>query len=152
MKFLLPVLLSCLLIACGAPSPAESPSFPEGRATIGPHDFSVELATSPAQQEYGLMFRESLAEGHGMLFIFSSPLEITMWMKNTLIPLDMVFISPGKTILRIAENTTPQSIKIIPSGGPAIAVMEIPGGESARLGLAAGMPVSWTTSLPPAAN
>jgi len=115
---------------------------------IGGQEIRVEIATTPEQHELGLMFRESLPQGRGMLFIFTPPSEVFMWMKNTLIPLDMVFIAGNKTILRIAENTTPRSLATIPSGGKTLAVLELPAGDATRLALAPGMPVSWTTALP----
>ncbi len=107
-------------------------------AKSGVHFFSVEMAMTPDQQATGLMFRKSLPEGQGMLFDFRDEREISMWMKNTYVPLDMIFIRADGRILRIAENTEPHSLKPIFSGGPARAVLEVVAGTARRLGLAPG--------------
>ena len=104
----------------------------------GPHKFTVELALNGAQMEQGLMFRHSLAPDAGMLFDFGAPINVTMWMKNTFIPLDMIFIRADGSILRIAENTEPLSDRLIPSGGPVRAVLEVIGGTARKLGIAPG--------------
>src|SRR6202048_775936 len=87
--------------------------------------FSVEMATNEQEKETGLMYRKELADGKGMLFDFSPAQEVSMWMKNTYIPLDMIFIRADGRVLRIAENTEPLSTKIIPSRGLAKAVLEV---------------------------
>jgi uncharacterized membrane protein (UPF0127 family) len=104
----------------------------------GVHVFSVELARTPAQRERGLMYVRELPEGRGMLFDFEQDQDVSMWMRNTYIPLDMLFIRGDGRILRIAENTTPMSERIIPSGGPVRAVLEVIGGTARKLGIAAG--------------
>ena len=104
----------------------------------GVHVFSVELADNDVERERGLMFRKSLPEGQGMLFDFGTERDVTMWMKNTLIPLDMIFIRADGQIARIAENTKPMSTRIIPSGQPVLAVLEVAGGTAEKLGIAAG--------------
>jgi uncharacterized protein len=104
----------------------------------GVHFFSVEMAMTPDQQATGLMFRKSLPEGQGMLFDFRDEREISMWMKNTYVPLDMIFIRADGRILRIAEHTEPHSLKPIFSGGAARAVLEVVAGTARRLGLAPG--------------
>ena len=104
----------------------------------GVHVFSVELATNDGERERGLMFRKSLPEGQGMLFDFGAERDVAMWMKNTLIPLDMIFIRADGQIARIAENTKPMSTRIIPSGEPVLAVLEVAGGTAEKLGIAAG--------------
>ena len=104
----------------------------------GVHVFSVEIADTPAEREKGLMFVKHLPDGQGMLFDFDGEQDIAMWMKNTYIPLDMFFIRGDGRIARIAENTTPMSTAIIPSGGPVRAVLEVAGGTAARLGIAPG--------------
>ena len=104
----------------------------------GPVDFTVELALTPQEQARGLMFRNTLAERHGMLFDFGRPREVTMWMKNTLIPLDMLFIRADGTIHRIAEQTQPLSLDTIASNGDVKAVFEIAGGSASALGIKAG--------------
>lgn len=104
----------------------------------GPVEFTAELAITPAEQARGLMFRNTLAERHGMLFDFGKPREVTMWMKNTLISLDMLFIRADGTIHRIAEHTEPLSLDTISSNGDVKAVFEIAGGSAAALGIKAG--------------
>ena len=104
----------------------------------GVHVFSVELAVTDAERASGLMFRQELPDGQGMLFDFGRDQEVAMWMQNTLIPLDMLFITAGGRIVRIAENTEPMSTRIIPSGGPVRAVLEVIGGTAKKYGIAAG--------------
>jgi uncharacterized membrane protein (UPF0127 family) len=100
--------------------------------------FSVELANSDQTRARGLMFRRELPDGYGMLFDFEREQEVTMWMENTYIPLDMLFIRADGRILRIAENTEPMSRRTIPSGGPVLAVLEVIGGTARKLGIAPG--------------
>lgn len=103
------------------------------------HDFSLEIANSPEMRSRGLMFRRELAQGRGMLFDFGArETEVTMWMKNTYISLDMVFIRADGQIRHIAENTTPLSEATISSGGPVKGVLEVIAGTARRLGIAAG--------------
>jgi hypothetical protein len=102
------------------------------------HAFQVELADTDATRAQGLMYRRSLAEDRGMLFDFKQVQPIAMWMRNTYIPLDMLFIRPDGTVARIAENAEPLSERTIPSGEPVQAVLEVPGGTARRLGLKAG--------------
>ena len=104
----------------------------------GTHAFQVEVARNDADRARGLMFRRSLAPDHGMLFDFARVQPIQMWMQNTYIPLDMLFIRADGTVARIAENAEPLSTRTIPSGEPVLAVLELPGGTAARLGLKAG--------------
>lgn len=107
------------------------------------HRFTVEVARSIEQQQNGMMNRASLAPDRGMLFPYAPPQAVSFWMKNTLIPLDLIFISPGGRILRIEENAVPYSLDQIPSGGPIEAVLELAGGRSAELGLKPGDRVDW---------
>ncbi|MEZ5786862.1 MAG: DUF192 domain-containing protein [Xanthobacteraceae bacterium] len=100
--------------------------------------FSVEVVNKDEDRARGLMFRRELPERHGMLFDFDDEENVSMWMRNTYIPLDMIFIKGDGKILRIAENTQPLSERIIPSGGPVRAVLEIAGGTSKKLGIAPG--------------
>lgn len=100
--------------------------------------FSVEVAKTDEERERGLMFRTSLPDGQGMLFDFSPEQSVSMWMKNTLIPLDMIFIRADGRILRIAENTKIQSEDIIPSGGPVRAVVEVIAGTARKYGIQPG--------------
>ena len=104
----------------------------------GVHTFAVELVVNDAERSKGLMNRKELPEGRGMLFDFQREQEISMWMKNTYIPLDMLFIRNDGQILRIAENTEPLSERIISSGGPVRGVLEVIGGTARKLGIAAG--------------
>ena len=107
--------------------------------------FSVEAATTDQERERGLMFRTALPEGQGMIFDFSPEQNVSMWMKNTLISLDMIFIRADGRILRIAENTKTQSEDIIPSGGPVRAVVEVIAGTAKKYGIAPGDKVSYAT-------
>lgn len=100
--------------------------------------FSVEMARSIEEREKGLMFRKSVPDGSGMLFDFSPEQDVQMWMKNTYVSLDMIFIRADGRILRIAENTVPLSEKIISSGGPVKAVLEVAGGTARRDGIKPG--------------
>ncbi|WP_072392357.1 DUF192 domain-containing protein [Hyphomicrobium sp. CS1GBMeth3] len=104
----------------------------------GVHALDVEIAVTPEQQALGLMYRTSLPDSKGMLFTHTTPREITMWMRNTYIPLDMVFIRADGTIHRIEARTEPLSERIIASEGPVSAVLEIAGGAAERMGLKAG--------------
>jgi hypothetical protein len=104
----------------------------------GPHRFAVEVADTFATRERGLMFRKRLAPDRGMLFKFSGPPQrVSFWMKNTLIPLDMLFIADSR-IVSIAENAVPLSETTIPSGAPVTEVVELPGGRAAEIGAAPG--------------
>ena len=107
------------------------------------HVFVVEIARTPEEQATGLMNRQSLAPDRGMIFPYEPAQPVAFWMKNTLIPLDMIFIRPDGTIGSIAAETVPLSLEPVPSGEPVSAVLEIAGGRSAELGLSAGDKVSW---------
>ena len=100
--------------------------------------FSVEMATTEEEKTTGLMYRKELPDGKGMLFDFSPEQQISMWMKNTYIPLDMIFIRADGRILRIAENTEPLSTKIISSGGLAKGVLEVIAGTAQKYGIQPG--------------
>jgi uncharacterized membrane protein (UPF0127 family) len=108
------------------------------------HDFTVEMARTAAQQERGLMDRRELAAGAGMLFPFDPPQPASFWMRNTLIPLDMIFIRPDGTIARVAANTVPLSETPVGVDEPVTAVLELRGGRAAELGIREGDRVSWT--------
>ena len=107
--------------------------------------FTVEEARTEEERERGLMFRTALPEGQGMIFDFSPEQNVSMWMKNTLIPLDMIFIRGDGRILRIAENTKIKSEDIISSGGPVRAVVEVIAGTARKFGIAAGDKVSYAS-------
>ena len=104
----------------------------------GPKRFDVEVMRDDAGRSRGLMFRRHMAPDHGMLFDFERSEPVTMWMKNTYLPLDMVFIRPDGTVSRVAADTEPLSTAIIPSGGPVSAVLELNAGIAAKLGIQAG--------------
>ena len=103
----------------------------------GVQDFAGETAQTDEDRDKVLMYRRVLPDGQGMLFRFDDR-EVAMWMKNTFIPLDMIFIRPDGRILRIAENTTPQSEAIISSGGVARGVLEVIGGTARKYGIKPG--------------
>jgi uncharacterized membrane protein (UPF0127 family) len=135
-------LLFGFLLAAGSAQPAQLSTL-EIASKTGVHVFAVELANTDAQRAKGLMFRKKLPEGQGMLFDFGHDQDVAMWMKNTYIPLDMLFIRSDGRILRIAENTMPLSTRIIPSGGPVRAVLEVIGGTAQKLGIAPGDRVAY---------
>jgi uncharacterized membrane protein (UPF0127 family) len=107
------------------------------------HNFIVEVAATAEEQTLGLMNRQSLAPDRGMIFPQDPPRPASFWMKNTLIPLDLIFVRPDGTIESIAANAVPLSLDSVRSGEPVAAVLEIAGGRSAELGIAAGDKVSW---------
>ncbi len=102
------------------------------------HSFKVELATTPAERAQGLMFRRSLAPDAGMLFDFGRTEPVAMWMENTLIPLDMLFIAADGRVVNIAQRAVPMDRTPIPSKGPVKGVLELAGGTASRLGLKPG--------------
>jgi uncharacterized membrane protein (UPF0127 family) len=102
------------------------------------HAFNVEMAVNEAQQTVGLMFRKSVAPDGGMLFVWDGVRDSTMWMRNTISPLDMVFINADGTIRRVVEDTVPGSLAIIESRGPVKATLELAAGTAKRLDIHAG--------------
>jgi uncharacterized protein len=100
--------------------------------------FEVEVADDPSERAEGLMYRESLADNAGMLFLYPKPQPVEFWMKNTPLSLDIVFVRADGTIARIAESTTPMSEDMIPSGEPVRAVLEVKAGTMRQLGVAVG--------------
>jgi uncharacterized protein len=126
----------CALAGAGAQAASVQPL--EIVTKNGVHVFSVELATTDKERETGLMYRKELPDGKGMLFDFSPEQQISMWMKNTYISLDMIFIRADGRILRIAEHTEPQSLNIISSGGLAKGVLEVIAGTAQKYGIAPG--------------
>jgi uncharacterized membrane protein (UPF0127 family) len=104
----------------------------------GPRNFTVEIADNDLTRERGLMFRTALAADRGMLFDFLEPQETSFWMKNTLIPLDMLFVRADGVITNIKADAKPGDLTPIPSDGPIRAVIEIAGGGAARLGIKPG--------------
>ncbi len=147
-------LFAALAVCNAAPSgaaPVAATAAPESavrlpltiRTAHGTRAFRVEVARSEAEQARGLMFRETLAPDAGMIFPFAPPRPASFWMKNTIIPLDMIFIRADGTIARVAANAVPYSLAPVDSGEPVAAVLEIAGGRAAALGIAAGDRVKW---------
>lgn len=109
------------------------------RTSRGPVVFLVEVADTALKAEYGLMCRRSLAPDRGMLFTFAGPpVDRAFWMRNTLIPLDIIYIRPDGRVLSVAANTQPLNEMPIPAGGPTRAVLELPAGRAAQIGLMPG--------------
>ena len=134
--------LVALLAAAGLASPGAADEDALEPLTIetgaGVHTVMVEVAVTAEERGVGLMHRSALAPDRGMLFDFGETRQVTMWMKNTLIPLDMFFAESDGLIVTIAERTTPLSEKRIPSGQPVRFVLEMAGGSAERLGVAPG--------------
>ena len=107
------------------------------------HRFRVELARSGEEQEKGLMFRTSMGADEGMIFPMSPPRPAAFWMRNTVIPLDIIFIGADRRILNIAANAVPYDERPLPSRGAAAGVLELNGGRAAALGIAPGDRVEW---------
>jgi len=135
MSFLASVFLSSLLLVSSPPSPQST------SVVIGKHRFQVELAQTVEEVTRGLMYRERLGKFQGMLFVFPEEAPRSFWMKNTLISLDIIFISQDLRIVSIAERAEPLSLKSLQSQGPARYVLEINGGLSAELKIKPGMKV-----------
>ncbi len=147
MKRLFAVVLGLLTLALpGAAGAQQSPvatTFATSRLVIvsesGRHEFTVQLAVTPEQRAQGLMYRRSMAADAGMLFDFGQRAgRASMWMKNTYIPLDMLFIRADGEIESIATRTVPHSLESVSSRGPVRGVLELNGGTAARLGIAPG--------------
>jgi uncharacterized membrane protein (UPF0127 family) len=108
------------------------------KTETGDHSFDIEVATTDQDRALGLMFRRSLPENAGMLFLYDPPQPAAMWMKNTLIPLDIVFISPDGRVHRIESGAEPFSTSLIPSEGTISAVLELNAGQADKIGLKRG--------------
>jgi uncharacterized membrane protein (UPF0127 family) len=134
--------LAALAALAGSKVQAASFEALEIASKTGVHIFSVEIATTEEEKQKGLMYRRELADGKGMLFNYPKEQEITMWMKNTYISLDMIFIRADGRIMRIAENTQTESTAIISSGGLALSVLEVAAGTARKYGIAPGDRVS----------
>lgn len=144
-----------MLAACSPQAPAQNAPHEESAQTglkrvpltihsaSGDHRFKVDVAATPEQQQRGLMFVRSLVPDQGMIFLYDPPQNVAFWMKNTFIPLDMIFIRTDGRIARIAANTTPHSLDPVPSGEPVVAVLEIRGGRAAELNVREGDLVEW---------
>ncbi|GGB90589.1 hypothetical protein GCM10011494_06180 [Novosphingobium endophyticum] len=107
------------------------------------HEFRVEVARTPAEQAKGLMFRSEMGPDEGMIFPEEPPRRPSFWMKNTVIPLDIIFIGTDRRILNIAANAVPYDETPLPAAGPAIGVLELNGGRAAELGIGPGDKVEW---------
>ncbi|MBU6527298.1 DUF192 domain-containing protein [Methylocystis sp. MJC1] len=106
--------------------------------STGTHEFRVEVADKPSERAKGLMYRKSMPEDQGMLFDFHVEGPVMMWMKNTYLPLDMIFVSRQGVVTKVAANTVPMSEEVISSGGPAYAVIELNAGAADKIGIKAG--------------
>lgn len=126
---------ACFIQAAFAQLDVTPLSIRSGEAT---HDFTVEIANTPEAIQQGLMFREDLAPDAGMLFDFGTTRQAGMWMKNTLIPLDMLFIVEDGRVVSIARNAQPGSLRSLSAGVPVRAVLELPGGRAKELGIEPG--------------
>lgn len=129
-------------LAVSLASVAHAADMPVDRLSIesgnGKHEFTVEIASTPENRALGLMHRRSVPPGTGMLFDFHEATIASMWMRNTLIPLDMLFIAENGLIVNIARNTTPMSEKVISSAGRVRYVLELAGGTAQHLGIKPG--------------
>jgi uncharacterized membrane protein (UPF0127 family) len=140
-------LLPIVSIGAGADTPIEDLArFPQSEVTVETaagtqSTYRVWVADTEARQRQGLMFVRDLPADQGMLFIHPAPRPAAFWMKNTYIPLDMLFIGRGGRIVSIAENTTPLSTAIVDSGAPVLGVLELRGGESRRRGIRIGIDI-----------
>lgn len=108
------------------------------RGDWGQAQFSVEIADDAGERAQGLMFRENMAPMDGMLFVYESPQSVAFWMKNTLIPLDMIFVDPTGTVTAIHENAIPGDTTAIPGGDGVLFVLEVNGGLVSTLGVTIG--------------
>ncbi len=129
-----------LLVTLAAGSPARSDGLEALQivTAAGTHDFQVEIARDEASRARGLMDRRFMPADHGMLFEFDREAPEAFWMKDTYIPLDMIFISRAGIVTNIAANAEPLSERAMPSGPPCMAVLELNGGAAARIGLRVG--------------
>ena len=136
-------LLVAILLVCPISTPASAETEAEREPLVvttssGKHEFKVEVARTREQHSRGLMFRLSLGVRDGMLFVHEEPQFLSMWMRNTYIPLDMVFIRDNGKVHRIEASAEPLSERVIGSGEKVTAVLELAGGTAARIGLKPG--------------
>jgi len=108
------------------------------RGDWGQASFNIEIADNPEERAQGLMFRETLPRGAGMLFVYEHPQRASFWMKNTLIPLDIIFLDQSGMVTRVHSNAIPGDLSPIPGGDNVFAVLEINGGLAARYGISTG--------------
>jgi uncharacterized protein len=131
-------LLAFFAASVGVPAQGAEPDSLEIVTSTGRHVFQIEIANNDASREHGLMDRRYMAADHGMLFEFDREEPVSFWMKNTYIPLDMIFIAPSGVVTHVVANAEPLSERVIPSGGPCVAVLELNGGTAASIGLKVG--------------
>lgn len=134
----LSALLLLALMLAGPASAACSPEVVDLRGPFGQARFNVEVADDGDERAQGLMFREKMARSAGMLFIYPAPQRASFWMKNTLIPLDMIFADGSGRVTRVHSNAVPGDLTPIDGGEGVVAVLEINGGLAARMGIAPG--------------
>ena len=130
------LLAGLLTFICFAAAPARAQEPLETLEIVtadGSHPFSVEVMRTPEQLAQGLMFRRYMPDDRGMLFDFKIEQPVQFWMKNTYLPLDMIFISKAGKIVSIKENAEPLTEQLIPSGAPVVAVLEVNAGTAARI-------------------
>lgn len=132
------VIAALLAVLPGAVFAACSPGAVELRGDWGQARFNVELADTAQARATGLMNRKTMARSHGMLFLYDSPQHARFWMKNTLIPLDMIFLGPDGVVRRVHENAVPLDTTSIDGGEGVQAVLEINGGMARAMGIAEG--------------
>lgn len=130
--------LALVLVAVSAPAWTATNETLEIVTQTGVRAFAVEVVANDEERSKGLMFRKELPEGNGMLFDFKVEAPVSFWMKNTYIPLDMIFIRGDGRIASIAENTEPLSERLVPSSGPVRGVLEVIGGTARKLGIKPG--------------
>jgi uncharacterized membrane protein (UPF0127 family) len=135
------LMIAALVPACDKPAPDTIPL--EIKGANSSHKFVIEIARTRDEQDRGLMFRKSLAPDGGMIFPVKPVCEASFWMKDTVIPLDMIFIRADGTIAKIEADTTPYSKIPVSSGESVAAVLEIAGGRASELGIAEGDKVIW---------
>jgi len=152
---LLMVLPACSQAAQPSPTPAatQAATHPVSGLEVIPltvttpagkvHAFRVEVARSVEEQARGLMFRNAMGAGEGMLFPYDQPRVLSFWMKNTVLSLDIVFIGPDRRVVNIAERAVPYSEASLTSDAPAIAVLELNAGRARELGIGPGAKVDW---------
>lgn len=129
---------SALVLAAGAAGAACREDVVDLRGPGGMARFTVEIADEPEERARGLMFREDLPESHGMLFLFDRVAPVSFWMRNTPLPLDLIFLRADGTVRRVTEDAVPFSDASMPSGGPVRAVLEINAGLAERFGIEEG--------------
>lgn len=136
-----------LLSACASANTPRVTLYPQNGAPV---QVSVEIADTPQKRSFGLMYRKDLPQSHGMLFLFPREAPLSFWMKNTPLPLDIIYINAARTVVSIAANTTPFSEEPLPSAGPAQFVLEVNAGFCQKHGIIVGARVDLpAVQLPP---